>query len=111
MGQKSSPSSLHASSTSFPTSIPHKGELDEGLSRITFDDARAGETLCATRLTGKFHGVMPRIKPIGNLLTIPILYSEPLSKTSGSTSPIIRGASSAPSRKVRTTLSISTFEN
>jgi len=67
--------------------------LDEGLIKITLEDASAGEILCATKLTGKFHGVIPRISPSGKRLTIPVLFSEPLRRLRSNTSPCILEAS------------------
>ncbi len=60
---------------------------------------------------GKFHGVIARISPTGNLFIIPITFSDPLSRSRLINFPSIRFASSLPSLKVRAALSVSILEN
>ena len=61
----------------------------------------AGATLWAARLSGKLNGLMPAIGPIGKRRVIPTRSFDDGMRSSGMSSPVIRSASSAPSRKVR----------
>ena len=67
---------------------------------IGLPDAMAGASLCATRLTGKLNGVIPRTGPMGNLRVNATRPSFPAVKSAGVTSPTIRLASSAATRNV-----------
>jgi hypothetical protein len=76
------------------------GSLDGGLSTIEQPDAMAGATLCAARLSGKLNGLIPATGPIREAPR----DAEPAlgagMRSSGIDSPVIRSASSAPSRNV-----------
>ena len=74
--------------------------MDGGLSTIGLPAAIAGASLWAARLSGKLNGLMPAIGPIGNRRVMPTRSFDDGSRSSGMTSPVIRSASSAPSRKV-----------
>ncbi len=84
------------------------GSLDGGLRTIGLPEAIAGATLWAARLSGKLNGLIAAIGPIGNRRVIPIRPFEAGIRSSGIVSPVIRSASSAPSRNVRVARSTST---
>ena len=68
----------------------------------------AGAILCAARLSGKLNGLIAAIGPIGNRRVMPTRSFDAAMRSSGMTSPAIRSASSAPSRKVSAARSTST---
>lgn len=51
---------------------------------------KSGATLCATRLSGKFNGVMAAIGPIGNRHVMPILPAAVAVMSKGMTSTAMR---------------------
>ena len=84
------------------------GSLDGGLRTIGLPVAIAGAILWAARLSGKLNGLMPAIGPIGKRRVMPTRSLDEGIRSSGMTSPVIRSASSAPSRKVSVARSTST---
>ena len=102
------PAGAPAASMISATASIVSGSLEGGLSTIVLPDAIAGATLWAARLSGKLNGLIPAIGPIGKRRVIPTRSFDDGSRSSGMTSPVIRSASSAPSRKVRTARSTST---
>lgn len=54
-----------------PRMSAESGVLLAGFNTKGHPTAIAGATLCATRLSGKFHGLTMDTGPIGNFLTIP----------------------------------------
>ena len=100
-GQKSKPISSDASLTSLPISSPQQSDDEAGFKRTTLPEASAGDNLCAIKLIGKFHGVIAKITPSGNLFIIANLFSAPFSWSIWITSPSIRLASSLPVLKVK----------
>ncbi len=102
------PSGTPAASMISPTLSMTSGSLDGGLRTIGLPDAIAGATLCAARLSGKLNGLMPAMGPIGKRRVMPTRSLLAGIRSSGSISPVIRSASSAPRRNVRTARSTST---
>ncbi len=84
------------------------GSLDGGLSTIGLPDAMAGASLWAARFSGKLNGLIAAIGPIGKRRVMPTRSLLLGIRSSGISSPVIRSASSAPRRKVRTARSTST---
>ena len=84
------------------------GSLDGGLSTIGLPLAIAGATLWAARLSGKLNGLIAAIGPIGKRRVMPTRSFDDGMRSSGISSPVIRSASSAPSRNVSTARSTST---
>ena len=84
------------------------GSLDGGLSTIGLPDAIAGDSLCAARFNGKLNGLMAAIGPIGKRRVMPTRSLLLGRRSRGISSPVIRSASSAPRRNVRTARSTST---
>ncbi len=82
--------------------------MDGGLRTIELPEAIAGASLCAARLSGKLNGLIAAIGPIGKRRVMPTRSFDDAMRSSGMTSPVIRSASSAPSRNVRTARSTST---
>ena len=91
-----------------PTVSITSGSLDGGLSTIVLPAAIAGAILWTARLSGKLNGLMAAIGPIGNRRVMPTRSLPFGIRSSGIISPVIRSASSAPSRNVSTARSTST---
>ena len=102
------PSGTPAASMISATLSITSGSLDGGLRTIGLPEAMAGATLWAARLSGKLNGLMPAIGPIGKRRVIPTRSLLAGIRSSGISSPVIRSASSAPSRKVSVARSTST---
>ena len=101
------PAGAPAASMISATASIVSGSLDGGLRTIGLPLAMAGATLWAARLSGKLNGLMPAIGPIGKRRVIPTRSFDDGMMSSGMSSPVIRSASSAPSRKVITARSTS----
>ena len=102
------PAGRPASATISPTVSIVRGSFDGGLRTIEQPAAIAGASLWAARLSGKLNGLIAATGPIGKGRVMPIRPFEDGRRSSGIISPVIRSASSAPSRKVRTARSTST---
>jgi len=102
------PSGMPTSSISSARRSMTSGSLDAGLSTIGLPDAMAGATLWTARLSGKLKGLMPAIGPIGKRRVMPTRSLELGMRSRGMTSPCMRSASSAPSRKTSEARSTST---
>ncbi len=102
------PSGRPASATISPTVSIVSGSLDGGLSTIEQPAAIAGDSLWAARLSGKLNGEIAATGPTGKRRVTPTRPRDEGIRSSGIVSPIIRSASSAPSRNVRTHRSTST---
>ena len=102
------PAGAPAASMISATASIVRGSADGGLRTIGFPEAMAGAILCAARLSGKLNGLIPAIGPIGKRRVMPIRSFDEGSRSSGISSPVIRSASSAPSRKVSVARSTST---
>ena len=102
------PAGTPAASMISATASITSGSLDGGLRTIGLPDAIAGATLCAARFSGKLNGLMPAIGPIGKRRVMPTRSFDAGVMSSGMSSPVIRSASSAPSRNVTTARSTST---
>ncbi len=77
------------------------GSRDGGLSTMEQPAAMAGAILWAARLSGKLKGLMAATGPTGNRRVMPTRPRDAALRSSGMVSPVMRSASSAPSRKVR----------
>ena len=84
------------------------GSFDGGLSTTGLPVAIAGDSLWAARLSGKLNGLMAAIGPIGKRRVMPTRSLDDGMRSSGISSPVMRSASSAPSRNVSTARSTST---
>ncbi len=105
------PSGTPAASTISAIVSIVSGSLLGGLSTTGLPEAMAGANLCAARLSGKLKGLIAAIGPIGKRRVIPTRSLDEAIRSSGISSPYMRSASSAPSRKVMTARSTSTSES
>ena len=88
--------------SSSPSSSADSGVAGAGLTTIGAPTAMAGASLCATRLSGKLNGLMPRIGPRILRCTTAIRPSAAGSVSRRWSSPEKRRASSAAQRNVDT---------
>ena len=101
------PGGSPASSRVCASATEHSGVCSAGLSTTALPAARAGPTLCTTVFSGALNGVIAATTPTGTRMVNASRPSLPVVAATGISSPAIRTASSADSRRVATARVIS----